>query len=97
VTRWRGLVELTQDAVHHGATAVEAVHQRVARAPLDLIARVPPLAAPARAAAAGQAGLIAAAYASVRAVNAVVGSLLVAVVEVVAASRDSVARRPPER
>ncbi len=92
MTRWRGLVELVRDAVHHGTLGVEKVHQSVARTPLDLLALVPPLAPPARAIAACQAALIATTYATVRGVNAVAGAVVGACVD--AAAREP--REPPE-
>jgi hypothetical protein len=81
VTRWRGLTDLLQDAVHHGTAAVERVHQSVARTPWELMARVPPLAPAAREAAAWQARIIGATYGSIRAVNAVAGAVVGACLE----------------
>jgi hypothetical protein len=81
VTRWRGLSDLVQDAVHHGTVAVEKVHQSVARTPLDVLALVQPLAPAARWAAAWQATIIAGTYATIRGVNAAAGMLVGACIE----------------
>jgi hypothetical protein len=95
MTRWRGVVELVQDAVHHGTLGVERVHQRVARTPLDVIAHLPPLAGAARCVAGCQAAVIGATYAAIRAVNGVVGTVAGAALDVTwgEAPRDPVA--PP--
>lgn len=77
----RGLTELVQDAVHHGSLAVEEVHQRVARTTFDVLALVPPLAAPAHWIAARQAEIIAATYETVRQTSAVVGRLVGACID----------------
>jgi hypothetical protein len=81
MTRCRGLAELLRDAVHHGTIAVERVHQHVARTPLEVIAHLPPLAAPARRFAALQGAWIGATYSTIRAVNGAVGVLAVAAAE----------------
>jgi hypothetical protein len=73
--RWRGLKDLVVDAVHHGSAAVEQVHLRTAVKPFEIIARVPLVAAPARRASAAQSAMIASTYATIRAVNRVVGSV----------------------
>jgi hypothetical protein len=91
VNRLRGLADLLQDAVQHGTIAVEKVHQSVARTPLDVVAIVPPLAAPARWVAAWQSRMIARTYDTIRETSAAVGVLVRAVVD--AADR----ARGPER
>jgi hypothetical protein len=95
MTRWGGVVELLQDAVHHGTLGVERVHQRVARTPLDLVALVPPLAGAARCVAGCQAAVVGATYAAIRIVNGVVGTAAGAALDVTLgeAPRDPVA--PP--
>ncbi len=75
MTRWRGLKDLVVDAVHHGATAVEQVHQQVARKPFEILALVPPLATPARCAGSIQSAMIASTYGTIRAVNRFVGAV----------------------
>jgi hypothetical protein len=72
--RWRGLRDLVVDAVHHGASAVERVHRRTARAAVDAVALVPGLAVPARAVGAVQDAALAATYATIRQVNGVAGA-----------------------
>ena len=91
MTRWRGLAELVQDAVHHGTLAVERVHQQVARTPLEILSYVPPLAVPAQGIAALQAAAIGATYTAIRAVNGVVGAAAVVAFEALEARR---CRRP---
>jgi len=93
VTRWRGVVELVQDAVHHGTLGVERIHQRVARRPLDVVAHVPPLAGAARCVAGCQAAVIEATYAAIRVVNGVVGAVAGAALDATVgeAPRDPVA------
>lgn len=77
MTRWVGVAELLQDAVHHGTMAVERVHQHVARTPLDVLAHVPPLAPVATRAAALQAAVIGATYTTIRLVNGTVATLAI--------------------
>jgi hypothetical protein len=94
MTRWRGLVELLQDAVHHGTIAVEQVHQSVARTPWQVLARVPPLAPAARSAAAWQATVIGGTYGTIRAVSGAVGAALGACLD--AAARPATPRPPDD-
>ena len=93
MTRWHGLVDLVQDAVHHGTIAVEKVHQRVARTPLDVIACVPPLAPAARWAADRQARVIAATYATIREGDAAVGTVVGTCLEAAARSQSDAGDR----
>ncbi len=95
MTRWHGVVELVQDAVDHGTIGVERVHLRVARAPFDLAARLPPLAPVARRLGDAQARIIAATYGSIRDVNEVVAPLVAAVIDHVARARTP-STEPPE-
>jgi hypothetical protein len=87
MTRWRGLAELVQDAVHYGTLAVERVHQRVARTPFEFLACVPPLAATAQGIAAFQATVIGATYTAIRGVNCTVGAAAVVALEAVDARK----------
>jgi hypothetical protein len=87
MTRWRGLAELVQDAVHHGTLAVERVHQRVARTPLEILAHVPPLATPAQRIATFQAAAIGATYTAIRGVNGAVGAAAAIALEAMDARR----------
>jgi hypothetical protein len=97
MTRWEGVVQLVADAVHHGSLAVERVHQRVARTPLDVAACVPPLAPGARRVAACQAALIGATYSAIRGVNAAAGAAAALALEAATGRRgdDRRARRVP--
>ena len=101
--RWKGLAELVRDAVHHGTLGVEEVHQRVAATPLELIALVPPLAAPARWLAGCQRELIATTYTTIRAANAAAGALVGVGLDLAARAREPgttpnvVAGEPPGR
>lgn len=88
MTRWRGLAELVQDAVHHGSLAVERVHQRVARTPLEILAIVPPLATGARRLADCQAAAIGATYHAIRGVNGTVAAIAFAVADAAEARAD---------
>ena len=83
MSRLRGLADLVQDAVQHGTLAVEKVHQSVARTPLDVVALVPPLTAPARRIAALQAQVIAITYETIRATSAAAGVLVRACIDAV--------------
>lgn len=89
MNRWRGLKDLVVDAVHHGATAVEVVHRRTARATIEVIALVPRLTGPARAVGAVQDAVIAVTYATIRQVNGAVGAVAGLVIDVA----DDVAER----
>lgn len=44
--RLRGLFELVTDVVEHGSRAVEQVRKATAARPFDILAQIPPLAAP---------------------------------------------------
>jgi hypothetical protein len=96
MNRWIGLAELVRDAVHHGSIAVERVHQRVARRPLEIVAWVPPLGRAALGFAALQGRLIGATYAAIRGVNGVVGAVVVTALDAAAHEppRGGVAQRP---
>ncbi len=84
--RWRGLKDLVQDAIDQGSTAVEQVHQQVARRTFDILEYVPPLAEPARRARLLQEAVIGGAYDAIRLVNRVVGAVAGAVMDVVEAA-----------
>ena len=88
MTRWHGLKDLVEDAVKHGATAVEEVHQRVARKPLEILAIVPPLSGAARWVSTIQSATIATTYGSIRVVNRMVGAIAGAVIDGVTRKRD---------
>ncbi|HTP27393.1 MAG TPA: hypothetical protein VMK12_17295 [Anaeromyxobacteraceae bacterium] len=81
MTRWHGLKDLLVDAVHHGSIAVEEVHQAVARRPIEILQRVPPLASTARFVGAWQSAGISAVYGAVRVVNAAAGQVAGAIID----------------
>lgn len=95
MTRWVGVAQLLQDAVHHGTLAVERVHQHVARTPLDVLARVPPLAPVATRAAALQAAVIGATYTTIRLVNGAVATLAIAALHATVDERTPPGGGPP--
>ena len=64
--RWVGVVDLLQDAVVHGASAVERVHRAVAHRPFAAIALFPPLAGASRVIDFAQDSFTAFVYAAVR-------------------------------
>ena len=84
---WIGLAELIEDAIHHGAAAIERVHREVAHGPLAILVHVRSLAPAARVVDLIQDGIIASVYASVRGVNAAVAALVKATLRA--------AERPP--
>ena len=43
MSKLQGLVQLVQDAVDKGATAIEDVHLAVANEPLNILKKIPPL------------------------------------------------------
>jgi hypothetical protein len=81
--RWTGLKDLVQDAIDQGSTAVEQVHQQVARTTFDILEYVPPLAEPARRARLLQEAVIGGAYDAIRLVNRMVGVVAGAVMDAV--------------
>jgi len=79
--KWRGLKALVQDAVEHGATAIERVHLQTAARTFDLLQLVTPIAEPAKVAREVHDTMVSSAYASVRMVNAMAGKALDAVID----------------
>ncbi len=74
MTRWRGLSALIQDAVEHGARAVERVHMESTGRPFAAIERIPPIASAARAVHLVHDAAVTAAYGAVRLVARLVGA-----------------------
>jgi hypothetical protein len=98
MTRWHGLKDLLVDAVHHGSSAVEEVHQAVARRPIEILQRVPPLASTARLVGACQSAGISAVYGAIRAVNAAAGQVAGAIIDLASAHEEparGAPRAPP--
>jgi hypothetical protein len=93
--RWRGLKDLVQDAVDRGAAEVEKVHRESVRVPLQLLARVPRLAGPARAVAGIADTALAATYGTVRLATRAAGAIAavgLTVAEQLAAAREAAGR-----
>ena len=93
--RWRGLKDLVLDAVDHGAAEVEKVHRESVRVPLELLARVPRLAAPARAVAGIADTALAATYGTVRLATRAAGEIAavgLTVAEALTAAREAAGR-----
>lgn len=79
--RLLGLQRLVEDAVEHGATAIERVHRETADRTFAVLEAIPPVAEPAKAVH-GVFGLVlTGSYGSVRMVNRAVGAVLHAVIE----------------
>jgi hypothetical protein len=74
--RAEGYRALLQDAVHHGATAVQRVQEELTARPYDWIEKVPPLEGPAKVVRAVHFAAIRQAYDATRLVNRLVGSAL---------------------
>ncbi len=92
----RGFQILLQDAIHHGATAIERVHRRIAARPFAIVKAIPSLAAPARVVGAVHSAMLTLVYASIRAVNAVAGAGAALLIEAVEAERSSARERAGE-
>lgn len=79
--RLLGLQRLVEDAVEHGATAVERVHRQTADRTFTVLEAIPPLAEPARLVHGVYGLVLSGSYGGVRAVNRAVGAVLHAVIE----------------
>lgn len=75
-SRWHGFKALVQDVVEHGSRAVERVHLETARRPFAILEQIPPIAGVARVVHVVHDVTVTTSYASVRAVNRVVGATL---------------------
>jgi pimeloyl-ACP methyl ester carboxylesterase len=67
---------LLEDAVHHGATAVQGVQEELTAKPYDWIEKVPPLESPAKAVRTAHFAAIRGVYGMTRLVNRAVGAVL---------------------
>ncbi|RJS24886.1 hypothetical protein DRW03_07040 [Corallococcus sp. H22C18031201] len=83
--RWRGLKDLVQDAVDHGATAIEKVHRTSAATPFQLLEQVPGLERPARVAHGLHDLALSGSYGMVRLVTRQVGKAIDQVLDVMEA------------
>lgn len=70
--RLRGLFELVTDVVEHGSRAVEQVHKATAARPFDILAQIPPLAAPSALVRIVHDASVSGVYGSIRLVNKLV-------------------------
>lgn len=76
IKRLKGLKALLQDAVEHGASAVERVHLKTAERPFVVLEKVPPIEKPVQGIRAIHDTIVSGVYGSVRVVNRVVGKTL---------------------
>ena len=80
----RGSLDLVHDAVEHGSRAIEDTHLATAARPFELLARVPPIAAPVRAVRAIHDAPVTFSYGMVRLVTTAVVTTAHSVLDVVA-------------
>jgi hypothetical protein len=90
--RLRGLRALIEEAVHHGASAVERVHKETADRTFTLLEAIPPIAAPTKLVHVVHDATVTSVYAAIRGVNAIVGKTLDVAIDVA----ESVQSKPPE-
>ena len=83
MNRWRGLRALIEDAVDHGATAVERVHRATAARPFDILDQIPPIAPGARGVRFVHDAVVAGVYETIRQVNRAVGATLSVAIDVI--------------
>ncbi len=76
MTRWRGLMELVEDAIDQGSRAIEEVHGKAGRWAFELLERVPLLAPPVRVVRSVQQTVIARTYRTIRLVNRGIGAVV---------------------
>ena len=70
--QWQGLRQLLNDAVEHGASAVQRVHLATARRPFAIAESIPAIAEPARAIHVVHDAIVSQVYDNIRLVNAIV-------------------------
>lgn len=97
--RLRGLRALIEDAVEHGASAVERVHRATAARPFEILDQIPPIAPGARGVRLVHDVTVAGVYESIRQVNRLVGATLSVALDVIERSRTQPqdSSDPPER
>jgi hypothetical protein len=76
IRKLRGAVELVTDAVDAATTEAQRTQEAFARRPYAVLARIEPLAGPAKAIESLQFAITAIAYGAVRAGNAIVGAVV---------------------
>ncbi len=74
MSRLRGFKDLIQDGVHHGATAVQQIHERLAQRPFTALEQIPPLQAPTRSVKLIHDAVVTQVYDAIRGVNAAAGT-----------------------
>jgi pimeloyl-ACP methyl ester carboxylesterase len=74
--RLEGYRALLQDAVHHGATAIQQVQEELARRPYAVLEQIPPLERPARLVRSAHFSATRGVYGTIRAINATAGAAL---------------------
>jgi hypothetical protein len=97
MNRLRGLRALLEDAVEHGASAVERVHLATAARPFDILGHIPPLAPAARAVRVVHDATVASVYRTIRQVNHLVGATLSVAIDLYDDARGDDGRRDPEQ
>ena len=85
--RLRGLRALIEDAVEHGASAVERVHRATAARPFDILDQIPPIAPGARGVRGVHDVTVAVVYETIRQVNRLVGATLSVALDVIERNR----------
>jgi hypothetical protein len=81
IRKLRGAVELVTDAVDAATTEAQRTQEAFARRPYAVLARIEPLAGPAKAIETLQFAITAIAFAAVRAGNAIVGAVVTAAID----------------
>jgi hypothetical protein len=81
IRRLRGAVELVTDAIDAATTEAQRTQEAFARRPYAVLARIEPIARPAKAIESLQFAITAVVYGAVRAGNAVVGAVFTAAVD----------------
>jgi hypothetical protein len=81
IRKLRGAVELVTDAVDAATTEAQRTQEAFARRPYAVLARIEPLAGPAKAIETLQFAITAIAYGTVRAGNAIAGAVLTTAID----------------
>ncbi|MEO8055001.1 MAG: hypothetical protein ABI768_07600 [Acidobacteriota bacterium] len=76
IRKLRGAAELVTDAVDAATTEAQRAHEELARRPYAVLARIEPIAGPAKAIESLQFAITRIAYETVRAGNAIVGAVV---------------------
>ena len=81
IRKLRGAVELVTDAVDAAATEAQRAHEELARKPYAVLARIEPIAGPAKTIESLQFAITALAYGAVRAGNAIAGAVVTTAID----------------